>query len=367
MRRFGACARRVSSLSAVQPKLSPPPSVAAALEQPFSYRLALVRGLSPDFAASALRGVAVPIDQVRAASQHAAYVAALRGLVPHVIELPPADGSPDSCFVEDTVVALGGTVLLASSGAASRRGEPAAVGAALLGLGYDVRVAPAGANVDGGDVLFTGAELFVGLSSRTNAAGAAALQACFPAVPVTVVPLSAAARGEHGRARRLALSRERQALLARAGVGGPALHRAPRPLASAAGALHLKSLLSMVSPGVVAVADTPAGHAAAAAMQASSKRGDARFHTPLAFLLVPDAPAANAVYANGKLLARADCPHSVQVLRDMLAVEAGVGLATDSAGAGNGADAGADDLVLVDTSELALADGALTCCSVLLH
>ena len=333
------------------------------MEQPFTFRLALVRGLAPDFAASALRGVAAPIDQARAVSQHAAYVTALRSVVPHVVELPPAADSPDSCFIEDTCVAVGDTVLLASPGAASRRGEPVAVGSALTDFGYDVRVAPDGAHLDGGDVLFTGSEFFVGLSSRTNAAGAAALQACFPAIPVTSVPLSAAARGVHGRARRLALSRERQTLLARRGVGGPALSRKPSPLAPSTGSpLHLKSLLSMASPGVIAVADTPAGHAAAAAIQAGSKRGDPRFHNPLAFLLVPDAPAANAVLANGRLLARADFPHSAAVFRDMLAVEAGAGLAP--AGVGSDSD---DGLVLLDTSELALADGALTCCSVLLH
>ena len=73
------------------------------------------------------------------------------------------------------------------------------MGVALRGLGYTVCDAPAGARLDGGDVLFTGAELFVGLSSRSNARGAEALAAAFPGVPVTAVPLSAALAGARTR------------------------------------------------------------------------------------------------------------------------------------------------------------------------
>jgi dimethylargininase len=360
-------ARRLSASSAAAAAAAPhlgasAPSLAAVLASPFTYRAALVRGLSPAFAASALRGAAADIDQARAAAQHSSYVAALKAVVPHVIELPAADGCADSVFVEDTAVVLGGVALLTAPGAPSRAGETAAVGAALRALGYAVRDAPAGARLDGGDVLFTGAELFVGLSARSNARGAEALAAAFPGVPVTAVPLSAALAGAHGRERRRAASRERMALLARAGVGGPALRGGGAAAASAAaGPLHLKSLMSVVSPGVVAVADTPAGHALAQALQAHSKRGDRRFHRPLAFLLVPDAQAANAVLANGHLLARAEFPASAALLRDMLAVESGSGGEEDAAAAS------AAKLTLLDTSELALADGALTCCSILLH
>jgi hypothetical protein len=117
----------------------------------------------------------------------------------------------------------------------------------------------------------------------------------------------------------------------------------------------------VVAPGVIAVADTPAGLALAQALQAGSKRGDRRFHRPLAFLVVPEEQAANAVLANGRLLARADCPQSLAIFREMLVVESG------AAGSEGAAASTADALLPVDTSELAKADGALTCCSLLLH
>lgn len=43
------------------------------------------------------------------------------------------------------------------------------------------------AKLDGGDVLFTGKEFFVGISGRSNEAGARAVAAAFPEYPCTPV------------------------------------------------------------------------------------------------------------------------------------------------------------------------------------
>ena len=120
-------ARRLSASAAGSPLGASAPSLAAVLASPFTYRAALVRGLSPAFAASARRGAAAEIDQARAAAQHAAYVSALKQVIPRVIELPAADGCADSVFVEDTAVVLGGVALVTAPGAASRAAETAAV------------------------------------------------------------------------------------------------------------------------------------------------------------------------------------------------------------------------------------------------
>ena len=44
---------------------------------------------------------------------------------------------------------------------------------------FDMNLDTTGATVDGGDVLYTGAELFVGISNRTNQAGVDFLQTAF--------------------------------------------------------------------------------------------------------------------------------------------------------------------------------------------
>lgn len=119
-----------------------------------------------------------PIDVALARAQHAAYVAALGALGVAVTVLPADEALPDCTFVEDTAVVAGGTALVTRPGAPSRRAEVTAVAAALAGL--DVHVMEAPATLDGGDVLRAGRTFFVGLSARTNRAGADRLAAAFP-------------------------------------------------------------------------------------------------------------------------------------------------------------------------------------------
>jgi dimethylargininase len=77
-------------------------------------------------------------------------------------------------FVEDTAVVLDEVAVLTRPGAVSRRGETASV-AEVLGRYRTLTAIAAPATLDGGDVLRVGRTLFVGLSSRTDAAGIAQL------------------------------------------------------------------------------------------------------------------------------------------------------------------------------------------------
>jgi dimethylargininase len=110
------------------------------------------------------------IDPARAAAQHAAYVAALAGLV-RVVPLPVQEDLPDSCFVDDCAVVVGDRALLARPGAPSRAEEPERLLPALTGLVAEVRRMTPPATLDGGDVLRLGRTLVVGGSRRTNRAG----------------------------------------------------------------------------------------------------------------------------------------------------------------------------------------------------
>jgi dimethylargininase len=110
------------------------------------------------------------IDPARALAQHAAYVAALADLV-RVVRLPAQDDLPDSCFVDDCAVVLGGRALLTRPGAPSRAGEPERLRTALAALVAEVRPMTPPATLDGGDVLRLGRTLVVGGSRRTNRPG----------------------------------------------------------------------------------------------------------------------------------------------------------------------------------------------------
>ncbi len=115
----------------------------------------------------------LPIDEALAARQHRAYVAALEAMGVAVTVLPPLDGFPDGVFVEDAVLAFAEAFVLTRPGALERAAEPDAI-AVYLPPGRPV-LRLAGGRIDGGDVLRIGKTVFVGLSSRTDTAGAAAL------------------------------------------------------------------------------------------------------------------------------------------------------------------------------------------------
>jgi len=134
-------------------------------------RIALTRAVPSSMASCELTHVERSlIDVSVAASQHAAYEGALRdaGCTLHRIADEPA--MPDSVFVEDCAVVLGGHALITRPGATSRRGETASVADALSRYCTTHLMAAPG-TLDGGDVLTVGRMLFVGETERTSAAG----------------------------------------------------------------------------------------------------------------------------------------------------------------------------------------------------
>ena len=112
-------------------------------------------------------------DVPLALRQHAAYCDAL---VRHGCEIIPlaADGRyPDSTFVEDTALILTGVgAILTRPGAESRAGEVEAIAAELISRFPSVAQIAAPGTLDAGDVCETGDHAFIGISHRTNAAGA---------------------------------------------------------------------------------------------------------------------------------------------------------------------------------------------------
>ncbi len=114
-----------------------------------------------------------PIDMALAVRQHAAYAAALAEAGAEVTILPADDALADCAFVEDVALAFPELCVVLRPGAASRRPEVETVATALPGDRPVVRLAAG--TVDGGDVLAVGRRVFVGLSTRTDAEGLAAL------------------------------------------------------------------------------------------------------------------------------------------------------------------------------------------------
>lgn len=161
----------------------------------------LVRRPSPLLADGELTHLErTPVDVALAMEQWHAYVDAFRTRGWQIIEVEPADGHADGVFIEDAVVVFDDLAVLTSPGAASRRGELVSAARAVEATGLEVArlEEPAhlerAAHLDGGDVLKIGRTAYVGLGSRTNAAGIEALRDLISprgwdvvAVPVTRV------------------------------------------------------------------------------------------------------------------------------------------------------------------------------------
>jgi dimethylargininase len=126
-----------------------------------------------------------PIDYARAVTQHEGYEAALRAAGCAIERLPPTPELPDSVFVEDAAVVVDEVAIVTRPGAPSRRGETASVAGALAKY-RPLRFIEDPGTLDGGDVLRVGRRVFVGRSSRTNAAAVSQLRALLGPFDYTV-------------------------------------------------------------------------------------------------------------------------------------------------------------------------------------
>jgi len=150
-------------------------------------------------------------------------------------------------------------------------------------------------------VVFTGREILVGLSSRTNEAGVAAVAEAFPGLAVTGIPVS--------------------------------------------GPLHLKTLLTMCGPDTFCVS-TQSGHSATM-FRRIQKLAKHEYRS----LEVPDDMASNVIFMNGTLLhkSKRESPASAEILAEFCS----------KTRRGEGAVCS----VQLDLSEIEKAVGSLTCMS----
>ena len=108
-------------------------------------------------------------------AEHTAYVAALETAGLRVSLLPALEAFPDSVFVEDTALVFTEGAILLRPGAKTRAGEVEHMAPVLAGH-FDKVLSLASGFADGGDILTTQDLVMIGLSARTDHAGAEALQ-----------------------------------------------------------------------------------------------------------------------------------------------------------------------------------------------
>jgi len=280
------------------------------------HTVAIAREIPDSFADGALSmsgtsgGAAVSASLAR--RQHAEYLSELRKHLP-VYCLPALEENPDCCFVEDAAVAVGREAVATRPGHPSRRGEVPTVARCLERFGMSVLSmrdsdATDDALCDGGDVLYTGRHLFVGMSGRTNRAGYEVLRRTFSRV-TEVVEVPAVVQGSYSDV------------------------------------LHLKSAATHVDERTLLLPSGPVGDQLANAMRLEELGYDV--------VRIPDVLACNVVVVetatNGRhVLAQEACDDESRRLLEETARDRNCTIS------------------FVDTTELAKKDAALTCCSVLL-
>jgi dimethylargininase len=133
---------------------------------------AIVRPPAANFADGLTTAGLGPPDYQRALKQHQDYCAALEQCGLTLIRRAADPRYPDSTFVEDTAVLTDKCAVLTRPGAPSRSGEIENMRKVLAGFFPSLgEIHPPG-TLDGGDVCEAGNQFFIGMSERTNEAGA---------------------------------------------------------------------------------------------------------------------------------------------------------------------------------------------------
>jgi len=226
---------------------------------------AIVRPPAPTFHRGLTTAALGAPDLALAVRQHAAYCRALEDSGLRVIRLAPDPAHPDSPFVEDTVVLSGECAILTRPGAPARRGEIAAIEPEIATHYAKVARIEAPGTLDGGDVCDCDDHVLIGISARTNPAGAEQLARVFT---------------DHGRAASLVDIRHSRRLL------------------------HLKSGVSYLGDGRVAVVAALGDHPELRRYEQVRVGEDEEY-------------AANAVRVNDVVLVAAGYPRFARALGDL--------------------------------------------------
>lgn len=150
----------------------------------FDFNAAIVRSPGKNVV-NGLRANAGPAPVFESVvAEHQAYIDALQAAGVQVTTLPPLEQFPDSIFVEDPALVFTDVAVLLRPGAPTRTAETNEL-AAELEARFPTVLEVSDGYTDGGDVLVTPGRVFIGLSARTNRAGAAALKILLNGVDLT--------------------------------------------------------------------------------------------------------------------------------------------------------------------------------------
>ena len=111
-------------------------------------------------------------DYQQALIQHADYIEALKTCGLKVTILPLDEKFPDSTFVEDVTLLTPHCAIITNPGAPTRTLETTSIVATIDKFFQKIEKIETPGNVEAGDIMMVGDHFYIGLSERTNRAGA---------------------------------------------------------------------------------------------------------------------------------------------------------------------------------------------------
>jgi len=112
------------------------------------------------------------VDYPTLCQQHEAYTEALKKCGLELIILEASEQFPDSVFMEDVALLTSKCAIITRPGAKSRQGEENIVRPVLENLYQNIEQIVSPGTVEAGDIMVVGDHFYIGLSERTNMAGA---------------------------------------------------------------------------------------------------------------------------------------------------------------------------------------------------
>lgn len=116
-------------------------------------------------------GLGKPVYSM-ALEQHGKHTETLRSIGLNVRVLPAQESFPDSTFIEDVALCTPHCAIITRPGAESRRGETEGMKEVLLDYYSAIEEIVFPGTLEAGDVMMVGKHFFIGISNRTNIAGA---------------------------------------------------------------------------------------------------------------------------------------------------------------------------------------------------
>ena len=111
-------------------------------------------------------------DYQKALLQHKEYIKALKKCGLEVTVLEPDEHYPDSTFIEDTALLTSRCAVITNPGAPSRKGEVISMRKVLSEFYRNIDFIDEPGRIEAGDIMMVGTHFYIGLSERTNEAGA---------------------------------------------------------------------------------------------------------------------------------------------------------------------------------------------------